>query len=215
MVRLPLKIFLTNILLFILIGCTECPTTNSPTTTPSDTTQAPPRKDLTSSVKLMTAQNPYLNSLVSKALFGVPWKEYDKYFLRQAVSKIEHQDGGLTKPDLTDGQWILSPTGQFAVAINASTGEPDNSLDIYQDPPNNKYVGRLDFCGPSCKYLGVYWISPSQFVLAQLVTDETSNEQQEEQLKLFCYNLDDQTVTTYISSRKNSVSVNNLPTFSH
>jgi hypothetical protein len=193
-IRFP-KLLLISLMLFLLVGCNPLNPGSLPPSTPVS------ESDQDISIQAIAIKNPYLNNAIASKL-RIQWEEYDASFTRQPAKQLTAEKIMVTEIKLTDGQWIFSPNNQIAVAINATTGEPDNSLDIY-NRLNDKTVERLDFCGTPCVYLGTYWVDTSHFVLVATVENYLTNSSQPNGniLQVSYYDLTKGSVITYKSSK--------------
>lgn len=154
------------------------------------------------SVKAIADKNPYLEQVILETL-DVKGDQYDNLFAYGSEDPIAPASFS-TSLDATaeDTNWVFSPDGQMAVAINATTQDPDSSLDIY-NRLNDQMVERLEFCGTPCEYLGVYWLDNSNFAFVQITENYLPDGDQPDGhvLMVHQYNLADGTMAEYRSAK--------------
>ncbi|MGB3612679.1 MAG: hypothetical protein WBA10_02715 [Elainellaceae cyanobacterium] len=154
------------------------------------------------SVKAIADKNPYLEQVILETL-DVKGDQYDNLFAYASEDPIAPASVS-TSLDATadDANWVFSPDGQTAVAINATTSEPDSSLDIY-NRLNDQTVERLEFCGTPCEYLGVYWLDNSNFAFVQIAENYSPESDQPDGhvLMVHQYDLSDSTMAEYRSAK--------------
>lgn len=154
------------------------------------------------SVHQIIEKNPYLKQEVTTQL-KEDSRDYRELFSSASEGQLLAQDLGTIEDfDNPEVEWIFSPDRHAAIAINATTREPDNSLDIYNRQAN-EHVERLNFCGTPCEYIGAYWLDNEHFAFVQLVESypEDSGEQDGYVLVVSEYDLSNDTVANYQSSR--------------
>jgi len=155
------------------------------------------------SVESIAKSNPYLNYRVS-AITGVSSDSYDKYFVLEDQGALTIYDMGAwsnrDEARKENVQWIPSPDGLKAITINATTTEPDQSIDVF-NRLNNQHVERFGFCGTPCGDISMYWLDNDSFASLFVLIDYSSEsaERNQQKLVLTQYNLSDETFVQYIS----------------
>lgn len=179
----------------LIVGCEQ--------PKPDQTRSSPTSGSIIDSIDILASKNAALNQVISENL-GVQPGRYSKFFVSKSKESLNPEDFRVYEESrINNENWLLSLNRSMAISLNKTITEPDQSVDIY-NRKGNQHVERIDVCGPSCKYIGIYWIDDSNFVSVAISDSEyyaSSNVSQDSHTLLISqYNLDDNTVIKYRSS---------------
>lgn len=170
-------------LLFLSLTCSSCP------------------QEKAASIDDLASRSTTLNQIISEHLETQRGK-YSKLFTSASKEPLNPQDFGVFQESKIENEnWLFFPDKSLAISLNTTITEPDQSVDIY-NRQGNQHVERVDVCGSSCKYIGIYWLDDSNFVSVSIPEYHApSNVPQSSYIMVIShYNLADKTIIRYRSS---------------
>lgn len=179
--KLPFK---SIALFFLLLACSACESKPHP-----------------NPIATMASKNTALNQVISENLETQPGR-YGDFFVSESKESLNPEDFRIREESrIKSENWLFSPSRSMAISLNKTITEPDQSVDIY-NRQGNQHIERVDVCGSTCKYIGIYWLDDSNFVSVSIPEYYApSNVPQSSYIMVIShYNLADRTIIRYRSS---------------
>jgi len=126
------------------------------------------RKEPSKPLKLerLAGLNPTFKTFLDESAKKYPDLSVDKFTLTES-KEINIVGEGFSKiVGSDDPVWTYSPDKTKAVSSLGYYGEPDSSLELYNQKGDKK-IELLGTCGTPCSYRGEFWLDNKQFVFIQ------------------------------------------------